>query len=87
MTSSLFENGDLSASLPSLCVRRHATQHCGDALHRPIACKENDPFTKMAMFRWAPSGTPLARFLARGDRLPAGGHLVALDIGVSPSIL
>ncbi len=36
---------------PSLCLRRQATQRCDGASHRPIACKENDPFNENARSR------------------------------------
>jgi len=80
MTSSHLKTAISPLACRSLCVRRHATQCCCGASHRPIACKENDPFNENGNVPLSAIRNAAARFLARGDRLPAGGHLVALDI-------
>src|SRR5258707_4195947 len=87
MTSSHLKTATSPLPCRSLCVRRHATQCCGNALHRPVACKENDPFNENGNVPLSAIRNAAGAVSCAGDRLLACGHLVALDIGVSPSIL
>jgi hypothetical protein len=64
----------------SLCLRRHATQRCGGALHRPITYKENDPFNEIGNVPLN-AITNAAGAASCADKLAAGGHLAALDFG------